>query len=323
MESSSHMDDSSFFIMGVIYKIASPTGRTYIGKAKDLRKRINSHKCASKKGLNILLHNSIRKYGWEAHAFEVLEEVDNSSLNDREVALIKEHNTYWIDNPMGMNMTVGGDGNKGSWMHKTELREWFSQKFTGEGNPFYGKKHTEEWRKKKSKESSEYNKKNNITIAEWGVEKGREKVRRKIVCYDSKGKFVKEYKSISEASNDLNISHSSIDPVLAGKRTNAGGYVFRYWEENFAREVEVGEIKKQGVKRPVVVVAQGKCREFPSAQEASEELGIPKTTINRAAMYNQGRPIRAGYAFYYKDSFEGIPQQQHRPHIVGALVLKW
>lgn len=306
--------------MGVIYKITSPTGRAYIGKAKDLRKRINSHKCASKKGLNILLHNSIRKYGWEAHVLEVIEEVDNSSLNDREVALIKEHNTYWIDNPMGMNMTIGGDGNKGSWMHKTELREWFSQKFTGEGNPFYGKTHTEEWRKNKSKESSEYNKKHNIKVPEWGAKKGQERRKKRIVCYDSNGKFVKEYGSLSEAARELEMHHSCISDVLSGKHTNSKGYVFRYWEENYAREVEVGELKKQGVKRPVVLVVDGKCWEFPSAQEASEELGIPKTTINRAAMYNGGRPVRAGYTFYYKDSFEGIPQQQNRPDIQGALV---
>lgn len=312
------MDDSSFFIVGVIYKITSPSGRTYVGKAKDLRKRINCHKCASKRGLNILLHNSIRKYGWEAHVLEVLEEVDNSSLNDREVALIKEHNTYWIDNPMGMNMTVGGDGNKGSWMHKTELREWFSKKFTGENNPFYGKTHSEEYKRKKSKEVSEYNKKHNVRVPEWGAKKGQEKVKRKIICYNSEGKFIKEYGSIVDCSKDLNISLGSIKGSLSGRRSHAGGYVFRYWEENFAREVEVGSLKKQGVKRPVVVVGNGKWREFPSAQEASEELGIPKTTINRAAMYNGGRPVRAGYTFYYKDSFEGIPQQQNRPHIVGA-----
>jgi hypothetical protein len=52
--------------------------------------------------------------------------------------------------------------------------------------------------------------------------------------------------------------------------------------------------------------------EHPSAQEASEYFLIPKTTINRAAMYNNGKPIRTGYQFYYKDSLK-----QNRPHIAG------
>lgn len=310
--------------MGVIYKITSPSGKLYVGKTYDLRKRVNAYKCDVRKNRKDLkLHNSLRKYGWDAHVLEIIEEVSDELMNEREIYWISELNTYCYGNPNGLNMTKGGDGQRNSWMNDLKRRKKQSKLFSGEGNPFYGKTHSEEYKIKKSREVSEYNKKNNVKIPEWGVEKGREKVRRKIVCYDSAGKFVKEYNSIAEASKELNISHSSIDPVLSGKRTNAGGYVFRYWEEGYAREVEVGELKKQGVKRPVVVVVDGKCWEFPSAQEASEELGIPKTTINRAAMYNGGRPIRAGYAFYYKDSFEGIPQQQNRPDIQGALVLKW
>ena len=307
--------------MGVIYKITSPSGRLYVGKTYDLRKRINSYKCDVRKNRkDFKLHNSLRKYGWDAHVLEIIEEVSDDLLNDREIYWISEFNTYCYDNPMGMNMTRGGDGQRSSWINDFDRREKQSKLFSGEGNPFYGKTHTEEYKKRKSKEVSEYNKKNNVKVPEWGVEKGRNKVRKRIVCYSSGGKFLKEYKSVAEASKDLNVNHSCISDVLRGKHTNAGGYIFKYWEEGYAREVEVGELKKQGVKRPVIVVVDGKCWEFPSAQEASEELGIPKTTINRAAMYNGGRPIRAGYAFYYKDSFEGIPHKQNRPHIVGALV---
>lgn len=313
-----------FYKMGVIYKITSPSGKLYVGKTYDLRKRVNAYKCDVKKNRKDLkLHNSLRKYGWDAHILAIIEEVSDELMNEREIYWISELNTYCYNNPMGLNMTKGGDGQRNSWINDLKRREKQSKLFSGEGNPFFGKTHSNEYKLKKSKQTSEYNKKNSVKIPEWGVEKGRELVRRKVVCYDSSGKFVKEFKSISEASLKLNIDRTCINLVVMGRRSHAGGYVFRYWEENFAREVEVGDLKKQGVKRPVIVVGNGKWREFPSAQEASEELGIPKTTINRAAMYNGGRPIRAGYTFYYKDSFEGIPQQQNRPDIQGAIVLKW
>ncbi len=297
--------------MGVIYKISSPSGRVYVGKAKNLRKRVNSHKCASKRGLNILLHNSIRKYGWEAHKLEILEEVENSLLNEREVALIEEHKTYFLDNPLGMNMTKGGDGNKGSWMHKVELRQWYSERFTGEGNPFYGKTHTEEFKKNKSKQSSEYNKKHNIRVPMWGVEKSRLKKIKAIVMYDASGNFVKEFDSCSDAGKFINSKGRDVSACASGKRTQAKGYVFRYKTENYPLKINV-EVKQQNVKRAIITIVSGKMWEHPSAKEASEYFLIPKTTINRAAMYNNGRPIRTGHQFYYKDSLN-----QNRPRIAG------
>jgi len=69
--------------MGVIYKIKSPSDKLYVGKTYNLRKRINAHKCSAKKGKNILLHNSIRKYGWDAHVFiytDLYKQIDEDYL---------------------------------------------------------------------------------------------------------------------------------------------------------------------------------------------------------------------------------------------------
>jgi len=257
------------------------------------------------------LHNSIRKYGWEAHKLEILEEVENSLLNEREVALIEEHKTYFLDNPLGMNMTKGGDGNKGSWMHKVELRQWYSERFTGEGNPFYGKTHSEETRKRLAEAMSKRNKKNGVTVPKWGAEKGRLKVIKPVIAYDSKGVFIGEYDSATDAAKVLNINRSCVNNVLRGKHTHASGFVFRYKTENYPLQIEV-VLKQQNVKRAIITIVSGKMWEHPSAKEASEYFLIPKTTINRAAMYNNGRPIRTGHQFYYKDSLN-----QNRPRIAG------
>ncbi len=297
--------------MGVIYKILSPTGRLYVGKTYDLRKRINCHKCASKKGSSIILHNSIAKYGWDTHKLEIIETVDDSRLNEREIFWISEMKTYCYDFPQGMNMTKGGDGQRTTWMHKIEQRATQSKRFTGIGNPFYGKKHTDETKKIISRKNYENNIRTGKTIPEWGAEKGREVVRRKIICYKNDGSLFKEYPSLSSAAKDLKMTHGSICDSLRYNTWAFGKYTFRYKTENNPTKIEVGEIKMKTEKRPIVLLSESLeiITEYPSAKEASDFWGIPKTTINRAAMYNWGIPIRTGHSFIYKDLYKILMQE--------------
>lgn len=63
-----------------IYKITNPKGKVYIGKANWIERRWHEHlndKCASS---GPKLTNSFKKYGKEAHIFEVVEEVSDNLL---------------------------------------------------------------------------------------------------------------------------------------------------------------------------------------------------------------------------------------------------
>lgn len=294
--------------MGVIYKITSPTNRIYVGKTYNLNLRIASHKHASKQGKNIILHNSVRKYGWDAHKLEIIEEIADELLNEREMFWIAELKTYCFDNEDGMNMTKGGDGQRSTWMHKTELRKFFSDKFSGEGNPFYGKKHSQETRKFLSEHAKIRNMADGRRVPEWGAEKGWASVRRPIICYNVYGLMCGEYASIMEAAKEMKLTQSQINGSLSEDSWANGLYFFRYKTEGYPIKIEVGEIKKQSVKRAVLTLTSDYeiVYEHPSAQEASEFWGIPKTTINRAAMYNWLVPIRTGHVFIYTDLYEEI-----------------
>ena len=294
--------------MGLIYKITSPTDRLYVGQTKHFGRRINTYKykIINDTGWkNAKIMNSLKKYGLDAHKLEIIEECEDCKLNEREIFWIAELKTYCYEYPKNMNMTRGGEGGGAPWMHDIERRKNQSKSFTKEGNPFFGKTHTKEWRDRKSKEVSEYNKKTGKVIPEWGAEKGRNVVRRQVICYDKSGVFLSEYKSLQAASDELNIHHSCISDSCSNKRTNAGGYIFRYKTENYPIKIEVGEIKYQTVRRPVLRINKDMkvIKEYPSAKEASEELRIPKTTINRAAQYNWLKPIRSGHIFIYKDLY--------------------
>lgn len=295
--------------MGVIYKITSPSGKLYVGKTYDLRKRINSHKCSSKVNKNIILYNSIRKYGWDAHKLEIIEEVDKLLLNEREVFWIKELNSYCYDNANGLNMTKGGEGQSSTWMHKTELRKFFSDKFSGEGNPFYGKKHTKETIQFFSENAKIRNKKEGRVVPKWGAEKGRLKVIKSVISYDSNGNFYKEYESVTNASKDLGLPTSSVSASCRGAQTNSGGYIFKFKTEKYPFKIDVSNVKEKAVKRPIICFFGNNKIEYPSALEASFDLKIPKGTINRAAYYNKGKKIRSGHVFIYKDLVAEILKQ--------------
>lgn len=291
--------------MGFIYKITSPTGRLYVGQTKHIARRINLYKYKIVKNVgwkNAMIMNSLQKYGWAAHKFEIIEECGDEQLSEREKFWIKELNTYCFDNPRNMNMSRGGEDGAKPWMHDLERRKQQSERFTGEGNPFYGKTHTPEQREKKSKQVSEYNKKIGWQVPEWGVEKGRDIVRKPIVCYDRNGEFVKEFNCARTASKEMELEHTSISMCCNLKRTHVGGYVFRYKTENYPMKIDVGVLKEQAVRKPVLWLDKnGEVKfEFESPEEASNFTLVPKTTIRRACAYNNGRPIRNGMIFKYK-----------------------
>jgi group I intron endonuclease len=73
-----------FIYMIGIYKITSPTGRIYIGSSNNIENRkckYKSLKCSSQ----TRLYNSLKKYGFENHLFEILEECDIEILLKREL----------------------------------------------------------------------------------------------------------------------------------------------------------------------------------------------------------------------------------------------
>lgn len=292
--------------MGVIYKITNPSGKIYIGKTYNLRKRINGHKhCGKKKKTSILLYNSIRKYGWENHHLDILETIDDSLLNEREMYWIKEFNSYYQNNTMGMNMTLGGDGQRSSWMHDIKRRETQSKLCIGDGNSFYGKKHSDESRQAMAEKASKRNKERGITIPKWGAEKGRLKVIKPCLAYNNKGEFIGEYESVINCAKSLGVNRGSVTDCLLYGSWIKGEYMVRYkLGEDYLLKIDVGEIKVKTEKRVVLYIdKEGKLWEYESSKEASDALNIPKTTINRAAQYNNGKAIKAGHIFVYKDNY--------------------
>jgi group I intron endonuclease len=99
-----------------VYKISNPQGRIYVGITinPELRKKNYANlECKNQK----VLYNSIRKYGWDKHNWEIID----TFKSDINYAHGKE--MFWIRSNMcctsiypefkGMNITIGGGGNIG------------------------------------------------------------------------------------------------------------------------------------------------------------------------------------------------------------------
>lgn len=142
-----------------IYKITSPSGKIYIGQAVNIYKRwrrYRLYKCESQPSL----YNSLKKYGWEKHKFEILCECKREQLNEFEKYYVDLFQTF--NSKFGMNLTDGGGSTgkhsdetikKQSESHKgifpsDETRKKLSESNKGEKNGFFGKKHSDETKKK-------------------------------------------------------------------------------------------------------------------------------------------------------------------------------
>ena len=68
-----------------IYKITNPKSKIYIGQSRSLEKReLQYSKYTKRHCRQLKLVNSIKKYGWDLHKFEIIEECYFEDLNNRE-----------------------------------------------------------------------------------------------------------------------------------------------------------------------------------------------------------------------------------------------
>ena len=210
-----------------IYMWTSPCGKSYIGQSVNLNRRkktfINFSKYRHGK-----IYYARKKYCKESDwTYKVLEYCDVDKLDEREQYYIELYDT--MNN--GYNSDTGGHLNR-------KLSNEARQKFSGSGNPFYGKHHTEEQKRKlselrKGENNYFYGKhhteeqKRKLSEAMKGRYVGEKNPNSKAVIQLSKnGEFIAEFSTMKEASEKIGRSISSISSCCGtkDKRTIVGGF---------------------------------------------------------------------------------------------------
>lgn len=124
-----------------IYKITSPSGRIYIGQSVDIYFRWNAHLTSKK--VSTLFH-SIKKYGANAHKFEVIHEISLTESQD----YINKYECFYIElySSFGFRMmNIKSGGSNGALSEETKLK--ISKSLKGKQNTL-GKKLSQEHKEK-------------------------------------------------------------------------------------------------------------------------------------------------------------------------------
>jgi group I intron endonuclease len=251
-----------------VYCIENTKTKTYyIGSSDNLDHRIYIHfwLLKSNKHVNIHLQRSYNKYGKKRFKHSILEFCEIAKLEERE--------QYWLDTyKYNFKYKIFNFGEiaksprRGIKMSKKHCRK-MSKLFLGKDNPFYGKKHSEETKKKISKANKgKLSGKNNPFYGKTQTKKIIEKMkksrkylkgkdnplygkpisddlkrkismankgrirhnRKPIVQEDLNGNIINKFYSIMLASNFTGISRGGICACAKGKTKTAGGFIWKY-----------------------------------------------------------------------------------------------
>ena len=118
------------------------------------------------------------------------------------------------------------------------------------------------------------------------------------------------FKSAAEAERVLSsiyndsFSHSHISHVCNGKRKSHKGWTFYFSDEEGKKNIPQYEGNRGKMNRPVIAIKMDTLEKtvYPSAAQASRELGIDKTSISKCL--RKLKPQAGGYEFIYYEREE-------------------
>ena len=146
-----------------IYKITSPNKKVYIGQSKNVHQRFIRYKRGDCKGQK-KLYNSINKYGWINHTFEIVLECTEDKLNEMEIFYIELFQTF--NTKYGLNLNGGGSNGILSDESKSKISNSLKGRPVSEETrakikaSLTGKKHSDKTKIKMSKPRTEEHKAN-------------------------------------------------------------------------------------------------------------------------------------------------------------------
>ena len=248
--------------MGYIYKITNDINdKVYIGQTSKCRPNDRwSQQKSDSKNLreedHSTLHLAMHKYGVEKFHFEILEEVDISLLDEREIYWISFYNSKV---PNGYNISEGGKVPRGipsklKGIHRTEevkqklrdswteeRRKRYSIMFSGENNPNYGKKITSETKKKLSEKLSgklnPFYGKHHSEETKQKLSQHQQSKKKAVGMYDKNtGELLKEFESLSEAGKYVKGDDGYISKACR-RKTKTGTNIAYGYAWNFIESV--------------------------------------------------------------------------------------
>lgn len=235
-----------------IYSLSDPRDGLvrYIGKTIHPNKRLNEHISQSKnspyfnrpvsKWIGRLLELKIKPQ------FKILHTVSSDKWTDTEIEFIAHYKQFCNL----LNSNSGGYGNNNP---SEDVRKAISLRTKGKLNPFYGRKHTNEAKRKmrastllekpKTKEHMELMLKKMLEKQHLWIHKPREYARKVISCLNITDGAKIDFIGISHAARVLDIKRSCIDNNLSGlSKVVNKKYIFTYVKKENSSFFKKGEV---------------------------------------------------------------------------------
>ena len=178
-----------------------------------------NHKNINIKSYCLYLNNALKKHKPENFKFQIICICFDEDCNRYEGEYMKKYNTLV---PNGYNLREAGnhghqnEETKQKIKHSLKLhyskytdeqKKKYGEKYLGIKNPNFGKKMSDEQKKRMS-----------ISI----------KTKKKVSCYSLENQFIATYESITSAAREIKGSHRHIQKCCKGKNKTAYGLIWKY-----------------------------------------------------------------------------------------------
>lgn len=196
-----------------IYKITNPKGKIYIGQTIDFNRRVYQYKMFNCKE-QPKLFNSLKKYGFDNHTFELIHECQISNLTILERYYQELYKTIENDNLNCFLVTAADKSGR----HTEETKRKMSESAKG-------KKKTAEHIAKLPQNQKGYKgkKRSEETKLKQSFNSGKA---RKVYQYTKDNQFIKEWRNVTEAEKAYSINN--VSSVALGKLKTCGGFKWSY-----------------------------------------------------------------------------------------------
>jgi group I intron endonuclease len=199
----------------------------YVGKTKCFNTRIKQHLNKDRFIYKSYFYNWLNKQLLEDKEYfiDILEEVDDSNWKEKEKYWIKhiKENGYKLT-----NMTDGGDGNNNQ-VFTEESKERRRQKMLGHKLSEHTKKLISEAHKNKIVLESTKQKLREINLGKPCSEHVKELLSKEVNQYTLQGTYIKTFKSLTEASKEIDCRKSSLSNVIKTKKIKKfKGFLWEY-----------------------------------------------------------------------------------------------
>ena len=231
--------------------------KEYIGQTSqdDFQIRLNGHISDVNNGRRRHLYNAIRKYGWDQFQIEILHNFPREGnwqerLDELEIQEIDQRGTLA---PNGYNNETGGNKNK---MLHEDTKQLMSSVRSGEQHAMFGNHHQDETK-----------------------ELLREANRKEVQQWSRDGsELLRTFRSIEEAAVESGADGSHITKVCKGERKTAGGFQWKFVQEDDVQTNEplrFTKIQQWSFDHTTLIA------EYDTIKEASEKSGAGNGRISK------------------------------------------